>query len=528
MSKAFENVIKLNDIVSVRDFGAKGDSIADDTAAINAAAAAVQSAGGGDLHIPPGQYLISATIVIPTLVSLKADNSAVFFTSTAFTGTAVRITGAVSSGGGVTATAIGRFHVLPTVRKGSTGGAPVWSSGSDTTSIGVEMYEVNLDTFYIPAIQNFYEGLVLRPAAGNVFYNTFNLGRIINNYRGISFYSTATPTGSNQNTFIGGTIRIDGVYTSVANTTHLYMPGAETNGNTFVGVNLEGTGAGGPPDRIIFCQSQNNVWLNARFEGAKANSIVLQGINNRIVAGNPASISTGYYDNIVDDTGFANVYDWSNIIGGRYIEIDFNSVLEPLKFGVGGGVSALPLGAYDADEFKLGDANTVGTRYYGALKQIPAVVTSGSNLASAPKGNIQYLNYSAPESIVNSQSWANDLATFYTLFDQNGNITIANTSTVSTGQGRFVNRSGQNRVMRPQDAALYVSYDGNFYEVGPGPIATATAAEIASVSNAINTTRKYIDKRVWDTTNNRELRARGVNANSPWDVVDGSTSVTPS
>lgn len=55
----------------------------------------------------------------------------------------------------------------------------------------------------------------------------------------------------------------------------------------------------------------------------------------------------------------------------------------------------------------------------------------------------------------------------------------------------------------------------------------ATAAQIASAAATINTTAKYLGKKVWDTTNNRELRARGSSATSPWDLVSGGTTVTP-
>lgn len=58
--------------------------------------------------------------------------------------------------------------------------------------------------------------------------------------------------------------------------------------------------------------------------------------------------------------------------------------------------------------------------------------------------------------------------------------------------------------------------------------AEETAANIADISASINTSGKYTAKLVWDTTNNRLMRASGTSAASAWYVVDGSTSVTPS
>ena len=56
---------KLREIVSVKDFGAKGDGIVDDTAAIQAAINAVIGANGGALYFPNGTYKITAKLVIP-------------------------------------------------------------------------------------------------------------------------------------------------------------------------------------------------------------------------------------------------------------------------------------------------------------------------------------------------------------------------------------------------------------------------------------------------------------------------------
>lgn len=74
-----------------------------------------------------------------------------------------------------------------------------------------------------------------------------------------------------------------------------------------------------------------------------------------------------------------------------------------------------------------------------------------------------------------------------------------------------------------------VSYSApSFAEFGQVNGGSASATSIADVGNAINTTNKVAGKTVWDTTNNRLMRASGSAAADPWWVVDGSTSVTPS
>lgn len=55
-----------------------------------------------------------------------------------------------------------------------------------------------------------------------------------------------------------------------------------------------------------------------------------------------------------------------------------------------------------------------------------------------------------------------------------------------------------------------------------------TAAQIAAAAGNPNLGDKFAGRMVWDSTNNRMMRARGPNPTDPWDVVDGSASVTPS
>jgi hypothetical protein len=56
---------KFGETVSVKDFGAVGDGVADDTAAIQAAFNTFSSTTNRNVYFPPGQYSVTSTLVIP-------------------------------------------------------------------------------------------------------------------------------------------------------------------------------------------------------------------------------------------------------------------------------------------------------------------------------------------------------------------------------------------------------------------------------------------------------------------------------
>ena len=63
---------KLRESVSVKDFGATGDGVTDDTAAIQSGITFV-SGNGKALYVPAGDYLLSATVDIPSNVTMYGD-----------------------------------------------------------------------------------------------------------------------------------------------------------------------------------------------------------------------------------------------------------------------------------------------------------------------------------------------------------------------------------------------------------------------------------------------------------------------
>jgi hypothetical protein len=427
----------------------------DVSTAFQAAADAAETAGDGALYMPRGRYNIGTTgIVVSASTTLIAEPGAeILYTGT---GTALTIEGSQDKS---------RVHFLPDILKG-TDTEPVWNSGTDTTSIGLKVVDCHYDHFHNTAPRRFNYGIQLENSAANTVCNTFYLGRVLNNRIGIRFDPENSSFGTNQNTFIGGVVRIDSAYTTTTGRKYIEMLEAEANGNTFVGVNLEASAA---TQQIIDCSSVENVWINCRFEGAGTGAIVFNagGNSNKIIGGlGDQTITGGRWDSRVADAGDGNLYMWGAVISGDAWALNTKDVSGAMKFGNQTTAPSVPIGAFGTNRLWVGtDANTAGIRYWGACHQEESILTTGTT--PTMNSNTQIFNYASPATLTafGGVGSGTDVTMPIILFDLNGNITLTHQASPTAGQFKMVN-SGANLAMAANTPYMAVCVNGAMYVLG--------------------------------------------------------------
>jgi hypothetical protein len=115
---------KLAQYVSVKDFGAVGDGVTDDTTAIQDAIDEVSANGGGLLYAPEGTYICSAALTLKDTVQLYGDGpKSSIFEFTSATDNGVEIPANI--------TKLGLSNIKLYASAGSTGTGVVYSDTSD-------------------------------------------------------------------------------------------------------------------------------------------------------------------------------------------------------------------------------------------------------------------------------------------------------------------------------------------------------------------------------------------------------------
>lgn len=461
---------KLEQYVSVKDFGAVGDGVTDDAAAINAGANALQALGGGTLGFPRGDYFIDAnTITIPKYVEVDAAADAVIIQSAAASGTAMVIQGRPFS----ETVRRPRIHKLPSIQKGSASGQPAWNTGTDTSSIGLHIDGCSDDTFFLRAVAYFYNGVLMdsdfpAPAPNNTLCvnNTVNLGNIRNCYKGLWLEN-----GANSNTFIQGVIDVDNAWIT-SGTTHITLKGAESNTNTFVGTNLEGFN--NVNLKGVQVESIANLFSNCRIEKLAAGALQFTSTSNTNIwvggSDKASSVSQGYFDAVVSDSGYGNTFQWGGTYSGRHVTIDNGAGLD--RQGIGFSAGTFPtawVSAYSATRLWLKGTTATpltGVRYQGCMNQEKLTITSGTNWLNK-NANIIVANYAAPQSISTFSNVGGllDVNALATIMDVNGNITLVHTASPASGAAKFVLKAGVNLLLTANQPVQFMSHDGNWYQL---------------------------------------------------------------
>ena len=160
---------KLKDTVSVKDFGAVGNGVADDTAAIQAAF----NSGVPSLFIPSGTYLVALTLTCSDPVSLYGNgpNSSII----AFTGTSGGFSYTLTPQSGATPPEVLHIEGL-TVETRNTVNNPaisaVWSTYQPTASLSLHISDLHIRR--AAAANTFTKGLFLSKCV-NGFVNSINV-----------------------------------------------------------------------------------------------------------------------------------------------------------------------------------------------------------------------------------------------------------------------------------------------------------------------------------------------------------------
>jgi hypothetical protein len=182
---------KLKDTVSVKDFGAVGDGVADDTAAIQAAINAAYMPSGsypgnakGSVYFPPGVYLITSAIDATTVGGLVGNSA----------GTSILLL----SGTSTTVNCYGGCKVQKLGFKNN-------NTSATAVTFPVLAYLSRIEECYF---FSFTTGISIANSFGTTTFNSYTDNIFQNCTNGIVFVGTVTTSRIERNQFNTGTIGI--------------------------------------------------------------------------------------------------------------------------------------------------------------------------------------------------------------------------------------------------------------------------------------------------------------------------------
>jgi len=381
--------------LSVKDFGAVGDGVTDDYAAIVAAIAFAQSLGSGVvLYFPPGTYAFKTPIVIAsTPVRLVGSGMATFAYAPvgATVGTTLKYTGVATSSPAIT------FSLVQ-----AAGMAHFGLDCNSLADIGMDLDSCTFGIFDdIHITSSNVKSLLLTTAGGgqSTSWNTlrnFNID-LSSSTASAAIHLTGTAnTNTCHNTFqdfhvnFGGSSNPDGIWLGDCDNNRLYNMMLFRTSGTGAGVRTKPAEAAGFPESNIFfhLQASNGGWVN---DVSQANWNVIVGYDR--VNGQPAPVTNNKPLLWMDMWGA-----WNTLIGGNAGASGGADVRTVLQVNSGTGASFAQIIAgfqgtsvnfYDADvhhfrDHAQGNDATIQSRVIAVNGvQFPAV-----QVASADPNNL--------------------------------------------------------------------------------------------------------------------------------------------
>lgn len=224
---------RLSDLVTVKDFGAVGDGVTDDTESIQDAIDAVMSAGGGALYFPAGTYKTTGQLLIDLSANVQRFAGRIHLIGAGMPATCIKTTGAY--------TAI-RFKGAPTIYEAYFN---IEGMRLEGPSLLAGSYGIVADgavafcNFKDLCIEQFQIGLACTDMEQIGVYNCF----IRFNEQGIVGNAASIATSANSWSFYNTLVASNTLYgVSITNANALNWNGGSIQYNGYIGAGASGWG----------------------------------------------------------------------------------------------------------------------------------------------------------------------------------------------------------------------------------------------------------------------------------------------